>query len=124
MGVCKYLLTGNEVAIGQLPVFQVLVQNEYRGGRTDVSYTSYVECVYDGYIVRLGNGQILTVCVLYCKLMSDGNFMSLLCTYRLGLRASTLRLVQWLKLPAWDVGDSGLVPRSGIPNKRFLPAHS
>ena len=37
-------------------------------------------------------------------------------------------LVQWLKLPAWKVGDRGFEPRSGLQvskeQKWFFPAHS
>ena len=62
MGACKYLLTGNVEVNGQ-PQFQVLVRNEYRWGNTAVSYTRYVECVYDDFTVRLGEGQIITVSV-------------------------------------------------------------
>ena len=38
--------------------------------------------------------------------------------------------MQWLKLPAWKVGDRGFEPRSGIQvakkqkKKGFFPAHS
>ena len=35
-------------------------------------------------------------------------------------------LVQWLKLPAWKVGDRGFVPRSGmqVSEKQNISAHS
>ena len=60
-----------------------------------------------------------TLMALIQRRMTSGKLFFWLCTHTGDLGTGTLpaeagTLVQWLKLPAWEVGDRGFEPHSGL----------
>ena len=74
------------------------------------------------YLILHGDFGLSLIMLIYIPLLVTSLFLSAKPVDR-GAGA----LVQWLKLPAWKVGDRGFEPHSGLQvskKKMFFPAHT
>ena len=86
---------------------------------------------HSGLQVSMDVAPALNQCSLLIQIMSISWYISALCFLSQTTVSMTTKagaLVQWLKLPAWKVGDRGFEPHSGLQvsmkKKCFFPAHS